>query len=558
MTATVLDQLSPFRRATTSADDEQHGTGGDPGPGFGSTTHMHDNISAGKDAPGHAARQSWSDERFSRRAAPSFAAALVVIAPVIPTIGAVATFVAYVGGPTLSGWYGLQGSVLLGVGATLLLGLVAICLHRSFFTTAEQAHARSFAEVRRRVDGLATQLRVLRPASTDEVPVSQRLAFEEAANHCRALERDLLQSGPQWTTGTGYVDALTRLHRAEEALILVQPIPDVLAGATFDELRISGSTVASRARLLVLLRTAVQALRPTASAFLSEAVSDDRRRTAHPGRTDASAATGEPADAPSEAQGKRSARRSRRPPTVEAEARMVLREVRRALNDFRNESRARLIRSRWRLTGSMTVTGVITYVLLTVAITLRHGQAVGLDDPIVAAAVIYLLGATIGLFNRLHVESKSAAAGEDYGLSCTRLLLTPMLSGLAAVGGVLITGMLSGIIDVNAITPTPALAASLTSALSNGGPGTPITRMALGLGDVFNLRAYPFALVLAAMFGLTPQTLLTRLHRASEQSLDDLKRTAVSRSSGGIPSGLSAGDGDERLRDNVVTERNEP
>jgi hypothetical protein len=108
-----------------------------------------------------------------------------------------------------------------------------------------------------------------------------------------------------------------------------------------------------------------------------------------------------------------------------------------------------------------------------------------------------------------------------------------MLSGLAAVGGVLITGMLSGIVDVNAITPTPAIASELGSKAFEIGPDGQIGRLGLSLRDIFNLRDYPFSLVLAAMFGLAPKMLLKRLHQASEQSKLDLKSTAASHPSGG-------------------------
>jgi hypothetical protein len=324
---------------------------------------------------------------------------------------------------------------------------------------------------------------------------------------------------------------MTRLHRAEEALIAVQPAADVLAGALFDELRIAGSTMADREQLLGKLRTAVQSLHPSATAYLNEPPCDRPRNAGGSQGGRAAAAAGQPASAPAEAHSE--------PPSgaiacwPEAEARIVLREVRRALNDFRDESRARLIRSRSRLLGTMTLTGAITYVLLAFAVNLEVQHTVALNNPIVAAAAIYLVGAVVGLFNRLNIENGDDAAGEDYGLSKTRLLLTPMLSGLAAVGGVLITGMLSGIVDVNMITPTPAIAAELGSKTFEIGPNGQIGRVGLSLHDIFNLRDYPFSLVLAAMFGLAPKLFLKRLHQATEQSKLDLKSTAASHSSGG-------------------------
>jgi hypothetical protein len=173
------------------------------------------------------------------------------------------------------------------------------------------------------------------------------------------------------------------------------------------------------------------------------------------------------------------------------------------------------------------LTGAITSALLAFAVSLDTSHSIALDNPIAAAAAIYLVGGVVGLFNRLYVESGDDAAGEDYGLSKTRLLLTPMLSGLAAIGGVLITGMLSGIVDINAFTPIREIQAPLASGAIAAGAGGQTPHDAFNLGDIFNLQMYPFALVLAAIFGLTPKTFLNRLQRASEQSHLDLKSTAA-------------------------------
>jgi hypothetical protein len=315
---------------------------------------------------------------------------------------------------------------------------------------------------------------------------------------------------------------------------MAQPADAVLSGALFDELRIAGSTMVERDRLLARLRVAVEVFEPSAAVYLS--VPDQRARRATDAQR-ATAAAGQPASvtvaAPSEETDHQNL-------SAQTEARIVLREIRRTVNDFRDESRARLIRSRARLLGTLTMTGVITYVLLAFAISL-DGAPIALNNPIAAAAAIYLVGAVVGLFNRLYVESGDDAAGEDYGLSKTRLLLTPMLSGLAAVGGVLIVGMLSGIVDVNAVTPTPGVA-DLGSKAFELGPDAQITRVGLSLQDIFNLQKYPFALVLAAIFGLTPKTFVKRLQQAGEQSRIDLKSTNAHPSSSDSQDGKLAGD----------------
>jgi hypothetical protein len=47
---------------------------------------------------------------------------------------------------------------------------------------------------------------------------------------------------------------------------------------------------------------------------------------------------------------------------------------------------------------------------------------------------------------------------------------------------------------------------------------------------VFTLKDYPFGLVLAALFGLTPRAFLERLQKSSEQSRLDLRSTEAHRS----------------------------
>jgi hypothetical protein len=90
-----------------------------------------------------------------------------------------------------------------------------------------------------------------------------------------------------------------------------------------------------------------------------------------------------------------------------------------------------LIRARNRLIWTMLAVGVTTYLLLSLA--LVAGVAV---TYIQTAAILYLVGAIVGLFNRLRIEAGQSSAVEDFGLSQARLVVTPLVSGLAAVAGV--------------------------------------------------------------------------------------------------------------------------
>src|SRR5205823_1635352 len=64
----------------------------------------------------------------------------------------------------------------------------------------------------------------------------------------------------RWVLGLGYVDAWRTLHRAEEALIEVEPTEGVILNAKRDRVSIQGSTISNRDELLNELMQATTAL----------------------------------------------------------------------------------------------------------------------------------------------------------------------------------------------------------------------------------------------------------------------------------------------------------
>ena len=115
----------------------------------------------------------------------------------------------------------------------------------------------------------------------------------------------------------------------------------------------------------------------------------------------------------------------------------------------------------------------------------------------------FLVGAIIGLFARAQGEWNANTAVDDFGLSTARLIHTPWLSGLAAVGGVLVTSILD-------------------SQLLNNGSDTST------LADVFKER--PSLLLVAAVFGLTPDLIIRRLTQQVDKYKEDLQSTQSSQS----------------------------
>jgi hypothetical protein len=379
----------------------------------------------------------------------------------VPVVDSTGRFIAAVGGPAL------------GILTWILVGLEA-----SRFTGAEQANPVLFADL----SGQAASLRARIEASCPARPAGDtaEAACEEARAHTDEVERLLGRgtdggrpaAGPAWTTGAGYVGTLRRLHRAEEALLSVSPVPVVVAEALYDRSRLVGSTIGNKAELLAASAVAVTALDPGSSVLVAANMV-------------APAAS-----------------------SFQAEAgREVIRRIRTAINEFRDDKSAELVRLRRRLTQSLLFTGMTAVIVLLLAI--LAGVPV---VTILGGCAYYLIGALVGLLQRIHGELELESSVEDHGLSTARLLLAPLVSGLAAVAGVTLVSVVSGR-PFGLYLVEPAA----------DPPGS--------LYDVFNVIRYPFGLIVAAAFGLAPGILLRRLKTVGDSLKTDLQSSeAASRS----------------------------
>lgn len=305
-----------------------------------------------------------------------------------------------------------------------------------------------------------------------------------------SMTSELATGGPQWALGYGYVNLLRRAHRAEETLILVQPRPIVIAGARYDELRIAESALSNKVELTKRLCAAIQTLhkqdcssagkRPVKAVATPPAVVS----------SNASARTLTP-PAPATAVGGGPACGCGNAPKTETEARTTLRDVRRAINDYRDGIQAGFVRARNHLVAVTVITSFAVYFLAWL------GVVAWIDGAIMANMTgYYLVGVVIGLFARLNVESQNDAAVDDFGLSATRLVSGPLMSGVAAVGGIVVITLLS-------ITQVGSATAQLA--------------------DLIDLRTHPLNLLIAGTFGLTPTLLLDRLKQQADKYKQDLR-----------------------------------
>lgn len=365
-------------------------------------------------------------------------------------------------------------AVLMGFGSGILAwGLFSLLTRR--YARADRANIRMFSELRQRLAAAEEALAVAREGAA--AGAGSELACREADRHLTSLravlgsETQPAASGPVWTLGAGYIAAWQRLHRAEEALLEVLPRDDVAAMAFYDAQRLEGSKIADRSRMLRVAYAAVRALSPGLGGHLPS----------KPGE----------------------------PPLQTQEARAVVRQSRRIINEYRDDAAAGLVTLRRRLTQSVVFTGLTAYLVLALAIVM----AVPLSA-IVAGAVFYLVGALIGLLARLRSEARLRREKEidDYGVTSARMVHLALLSGMAGIAGVVLVGLLSG--------------ASLSEVLDPSGTGgTPTVQ---SLGRIFDLGTYPIGLVIAAIFGLTPELLLSRLSEQGESMRSALTSSEAS------------------------------
>ena len=188
-------------------------------------------------------------------------------------------------------------------------------------------------------------------------------------------------------------------------------------------------------------------------------------------------------------------------------ARNVAAQVRLAINEFRDDRRAEIMRARDRLLLNVLLTATTIWVALVIA-TLAGVPR----ETLKAVATFSVIGALIGLANAMRVQSEIGRATDDYGLFEARLLYTLLVSGIGALGGILLVGV------------TPALATVLTS--TSTPPAMP------PLDQIFD-ASNPGKLLLAIGFGLVPEAFFTGVRKQVDALTKDLESTTAAGSTAG-------------------------
>ena len=306
-----------------------------------------------------------------------------------------------------------------GSGITLLLWLILTIFFRRF-TDARYAIPSSYGELCYRLAQLKSQMSVVCRGNAFLDDTCKSTACEQIRTQIKLIEKELVKGGVSWASARGYINVWNRLHRAEEAMIEVEPQETAIAGALTDVLRLQGSKIDQREDLTAQIRQAVEIIDSSAMRYLQ-------------GTTATPLPLAIPAPPPAAA-GIANASNSQSTPIRQARA--ILRDTRYAINEFRDGLWNGLIVARNRLIATMFYTGTTAYVLLAIAI-IRGAE----QSAIAAVSVYYLVGATIGLLNHLVSVSQNDTAVEDYGLSMARLITMPLICGLAAIGGVFLVAM---------------------------------------------------------------------------------------------------------------------
>jgi hypothetical protein len=278
-----------------------------------------------------------------------------------------------------------------------------------------------------------------------------KIAMAEIQGNLDKIYLLLKCDGLTWVLRTGYISLWYFFNKANEAMIDVLPAQQVIEGAKYDIASLTGSQVPNREDLIEGLRKAIKIL------CLPGAFGQIARR----------------------------------------KARSRIRQIRAILQTYRNERWDNLVRARNQLMGIAFLTSVVIYILVDIAILVRVvpgiiGGAVPVNT-LEQISILYLFGAVIGLFGLMLNESNRQDADiahmDDYGLKGARIFVTPLLSGLAALVGVLVAAI------VLASTQQPPLP----------------------VDNIYNFCMYPQGLIYAAVFGYTPSLVIGLLKRKTNK-----------------------------------------
>ena len=466
--------------------------------------------------------------RRKRKRLRSYRAALKLTAPLLPILAVVITALAYIilgGRPdkhvVLVGLPIDEGVLASFAGLVLAFTVWAMV---SFLTrsrvTAKESSPPNYHQITEALDSLKCKIGCVCPdghlagtVNNGLDKVSKCEAFAEVNGEIEEIEKRLANVDTAWVTGAGYIELWHRIHRAQEAMIKLEPLSEVAEGAMRDDERLRDANIANRERLLDRLRSAVAVFEaPGADGYLRYlpqckeyndinrlgALDSDGGMPNGDGGTPGAGANETPlrTEATLRIEEVEATKEKLRPQAI-----AILAETRYEINRFRDNSWEGIVNARNHLLDTSMNLGLMTYALLVFTLVMTPEPTA-----ILWAVIYFLIGAITALFARARIEWSTASAVDDFGLTRARLLHLPWLAGLAAVGGVLVTAVLGPqLVPSSSSETAPALAAVFT-------------------GENASL------LLVAAVFGLTPDLIIRRLEQQTEKYKADLESTQSTQS----------------------------
>jgi hypothetical protein len=407
------------------------------------------------------------------------------------------------------------------------------------FATADGGRPSSFNNLQAELAILEARLHIVKSikknAMCTEREDAQQIALVATEKNIEFIKQEIRKSGFRWISYSGYISLWDRLYNADETMIYLLPLPTAIEDAENDELRLQDSDISDREKLLNILNVAIGTLRSLlehghsqqsmtqASPVLVNGAINSRilsvstqpipqkpvfKRIRHIIRTIVGQVIWVFPQNPSTTNNGQASQQT------EEQARADIRKIRYTIHKFKSTRLKGLVRRRIQLMATVEITGLFTFLLVILAI--LGGVLPGQMKQMI---IFYFLGAIVGLFGRLYNEANTTDSNvDDYGLTMARILVTPILSGLAALLGVFLTVLLS----ITLVTPVHQ---SLTATTQQIFPQ---------INTLYDYNLYPQNLVFAAIFGFLPNLVINMLQQKSEDVKSQIKsNSAAEQAKGG-------------------------
>lgn len=205
-----------------------------------------------------------------------YVAGVRFVAPIMPATASGAMFIAYLLPAPLG--RDAATSVLLGVVAAIIVALIGGAI--AIPSMRGRDRSRTYLELSERYQRLEARLEVAKgaeqPFKTPDERATAQLATTDVERIVARLKRSLDDEGPRERSSGGasqpgsedradgleYVGLWQLVHDAEEALLVIEPLTEVIAQALMDRRRLVGSTIPQAPALLAMQAVAVRGLDP--------------------------------------------------------------------------------------------------------------------------------------------------------------------------------------------------------------------------------------------------------------------------------------------------------